>query len=341
MINHRGPRYKEIIFRVTDRLKRVFVTQSDMYIITGSGTAAMEAAVVNTLSPGDKVLCASVGAFGERFGTIAEVFGAKVTWIKSPQGMASEVTKIREALAADPEIKAVLVTHNETSTGVTNDLESIARVVKGEYDKLLLVDGVSSVGMLPLYSDAWGCDAVATASQKGWLVPPGMSFLSFSKRAWQAQASAKMPRYYFDLAQYQHYFEIGQPPFTPAVSIMFALDAALEKIINEGVENVWKRHAEIGRFTREGVKALGLKLLADEKVASNSITAVKVPDGVDGKALVSMMDKTHDIVLAGGQGPLTGKIFRIGHLGWVNEDNIDRIISCLKLALSEVKSVPA
>ena len=336
MINHRGPEFKEMLYRVTDRLKQVFDTKSDVYILTASGTGAMEAAVVNTLSPGDKVVCASVGSFGDRFGQIAKKFGAGVTMLNFPAGTAVEIEELREALASDPDIKAVLVTHNETNTGVTNNLEAIGGIVKGEFKKLLLVDGISSVCSLPLLTDAWGCDVVATASQKGWMLPPGLAFISFSERAWEAYATATMPRLYFDLGHYKKYYEIGQPPWTPALSILYALDLALEKIRAEGLENLYQRHAAIGQMTREGVKALGLSIFPDESIASNTVTAVRVPEGVDANRLLTIMREEHEVVLAGSYGALSGKMFRIGHLGYVTPDEIQDVLDALAATLPKV-----
>ena len=329
MINHRGPEYKDLLYRVTDGVKRVFGTRNDLYILTSSGTGAMEAAIVNTLSPGDKVINVCVGVFGQRFGEIAEVFGAEVVSLDFPFGSAADPDKVRETLLANPDAKAVLVTHNETSTGVTNDLQAIARVIREESDALVLVDGISSVCSIPINTDAWGCDVVVTASQKGWMLPPGLAFISFGERAWQAHAAAKMPRYYFDMAMYKRYYEIGQPPYTPAISVMFALDVALERIMSEGIGGIYERHATIGKSTREGVKALGLTLFPDESVASDTVTAVNVPDGIDGGKLVATLRDEHDVVLTGGQGPLGGKIFRIGHLGYTTKWEIREVMVAL------------
>ena len=336
MINHRGPEFGAMLSRVTDRLKRVFDTTGDVYILTSSGTGAMEAAVVNTLSPGDKVLCATVGSFGDRFAEIAGIFGAEVTTLSFPLGTAVDVDELRSALRADPGIEAVLVTHNETSTGVANDLEAIAGVVKGELDKLLLVDGISSVCSLPLRTDAWGCDVVATASQKGWMLPPGLAFVSFSERAWAAHAEAKMPRFYFDLAQYRHYLEMGQPPYTPSVSTMFALDLALERIMDEGLDALYERHARIGQLTRDGLRALGLALFADERAASDTVTAFEAPDGVDAAALIAALQRDYGIVVAAGQGPLKGRVIRIGHMGRTTEADIQEVLDALAAALPEL-----
>ena len=302
MYNHRGPEFAEILKRTTEGLKQVFDTKQDVYIITASGTGAMEAAIVNTLSPGDKMLNANVGVFGERFGIIAERYGAEVTTLQFEFGTAVDLDKLRDALNADPDIKVVSVTHNETSTGVTNDLAGVAGIVKGEFDKLLIVDGISSVASLPIQTDAWGLDVVATASQKGWMLPPGLAFMSFSDDAWKAHAEATMPRFYFDMAMYKRYFEIGQPPYTPSVSLMTALDYALKKIVSEGIGSVYERHATIGQFTRDGVRKLGLSIYPHtEAIASNTVTAVKVPEGVDAGKLLGMMCTEHNVVLAGGQ----------------------------------------
>ncbi len=342
MINHRGPEFKEMLYRATAGLKRVFDTESDVYILTSSGTGAMEAAVVNTLSPGDKVVNVTIGEFGNRFGDIAEIYGAEVVTLSFPYGTAADPDEIRKVLNANPDVKAVMVTHNETSTGVANDLEAIAKVVKGEFDKLLLVDGISSVASIPLQTDAWGCDVVATASQKGWMLPPGLAFISFSKRAWEAHAEAKMPRYYFDMAMYKHYFEIGQPPYTPALSVIFALDYALKKILSEGMGSVFERHASIGKMTRDGVRSVGLSIFPErEAIASNTVTAVKIPSGVDAAKLVGLMRTERGVVLSGGQGSLNGKIFRIGHMGYVAPEEIQDVIDALKKVLPKVGFTPS
>ena len=334
MINHRGPEYKDLLYRATEGVKQIFETQNDLYIMTSSGTGAMEAAIVNTLSPGDKVVNVCVGVFGERFGEIAELFGAEVISLDFPYGSAADPDALRDTLNDNPDVKAVLVTHNETSTGVTNDLQAIAAVVKGEFDKLLLVDGISSVCSIPISTDAWGCDVVATASQKGWMLPPGLAFISFSERAWEAHAQAKMPRYYFDMAMYKSYYEIGQPPYTPAISVMFALDVALERLLDEGMGSIYERHATIGKLTRDGVKKLGLTLFPRESVASDTVTAVNVPDDVDGGKLVGALRDEHGVILTGGQGSLAGKIFRIGHLGYTTEREIQEVLDAIKQVLN-------
>ena len=335
MINHRGREFVSILERVTKRLKEFFLTQNDLFILTTSGTGAMETTVVNTLSPGDRVLVISIGAFGDRFANIAEAYGAVVSRLDYEWGKAADPEDVRRALAADPSIKAVLVTHNETSTGVTNPLEDIAKVVR-EFDKLLLVDAVSSLSAIPVRTDDWGLDFVATGSQKGWMVPPALAMVSVSPRAWEAHAQAKMPRYYFDISAAKSYLERGQTPWTPAVSVFFGLDLALEMMAQEGLENIFARHRRLGQFTRDGVKALGLQLFADERFASDTVTAVKVPEGVDGKTLNRLCEDEYDLIIAGGQAKLAGKIFRIGHLGFVSEEDVKAALDVLAKALPRV-----
>ncbi|MBM3941601.1 MAG: alanine--glyoxylate aminotransferase family protein [SAR202 cluster bacterium] len=337
MIDHRGPEFRDLIRKVTAQLKQVFMTRYDVLILTASGTGSLEAAIVNSLSPGDKVLMPTAGAFGDRFGDAAEAYGAQVQRLLVEWGTAIDPDIIRRALRADPEIKAVLITHNETSTGITHDLEAISSVVKGEFNKLLLVDAVSSLGCIPLPVDGWNCDLVGTASQKGFMIPPGLSFISVSPAAWEAQKTAAMPRFYFDLKAARQYLERGQTPWTPNVAAFYGLSAALDKLLVQGMESVFEHHADIGQFTREGVRDLGLDLLSqDEARASNTVTAVKIPASVDGPRLVKLMHDEEHVVLAGGQGKLAGKIFRIGHLGYVSREDIEEVLAALKRVLPRV-----
>ena len=341
MINHRGRHFAELTQRVAPRLKEFFQTKSEVLILSTSGTGGMEAAVVNTLSPGDKVLAVSIGAFGDRFAAIAGTYGAEVVRLNYEWGQAAEPEDIRRALAQDPAIKAALVTHNETSTGITNPLKEIAQVVR-EADRLLLVDAISSLGAIPVETDGWGLDVVVTGSQKGWMVPPGLVFISMSERAWKANESAKMPRFYFDLARHRDILPRGQTPWTPTVSVIFGLDVSLARMAAEGLERIWERHACVGQMTRDGVKALGLELLCDDgRFASNTVTAVKCPQGVEVAALRRLLEDEYDLVVAGGQGKLSGKIFRIGHLGLVDEDDIRHALEALGKALPRVGYTPA
>ncbi|UCB43066.1 MAG: alanine--glyoxylate aminotransferase family protein [Dehalococcoidales bacterium] len=336
MINHRGPEFRDILNRVTESLKVLFQTKNDVFLLTGSGTGGMEAAIVNTLSPGDTVLSVSVGVFGDRFASIAEQFGANVTRLSFEWGKAADPDEVRRALQADPKIKAVLVTHNETSTGVTNDLEALSKVIK-DAGKLLLVDAISSLGSINLPVDEWRCDVAVSSSQKGWMTPPGLAMVSVSQEAWQAHNSARMPRFYWDFSRAKSYLERGQTPWTPAVSTVFAMDIALKMMLEEGLPNIITRHARLGEITRQGVRSLGLSLFADEKYASDTVTAVNAPDGLNANDLRRIMLSEHEIVLGGGQQKLDGKIFRIGHLGWVYEVDISEVMAALKVALPKFR----
>jgi len=280
------------------------------------------------------VLSVANGVFGERFATIAEQFGAEGIPLRFEWGKADDVDTVRKALQAEPEIKAVLVTHNETSTGVTNDLASISSVVK-EFDKLLVVDAISSLGSINLPVDDWHLDIAIAGSQKGWMVPPGMTMVSVSQEAWQANSKAKMPCWYWDFAKAKSYLETGQNPWTPAVSIIYALSASLKMMLKEGLPNIIARHARVGKAARDGAKSLGLSLFAEESHASNTVTAVAASDGLDTQKMLRILREEHQIVLAGGQQRLNGKIFRIGHLGWVTEDNIETVIAALKVVLPQ------
>ena len=334
MINHRGEEYGRIQDDVTEKLKQLFQTGNDLLLLTGSGTGGLEATIVNMLSPGDTVLSVSIGVFGERFADIARQFGAEVIPLQFEWGKAADPDAVRQALRSEPKIKAVLVTHNETSTGVTNDLAAISAVVK-EFGKLLLVDAISSLGSINLPVDDWHCDVAITGSQKGWMVPPGLTMLSVSPEAWQAYEQARMPRFYWDFAKAKSFAEKKQTPWTPAVTVLYALSVSLEMMLGEGLDNIFARHARVGRAARDGVKSLGLSLFADEAHASNTVTSVAATNGLDTKKLVGIMREEHNIVLGGGQQTLSGKIFRIGHLGWVTERDIETVISALKVALPQ------
>lgn len=335
MMNHRGPEFAQILRRVTDGLNWVFESSSDVLSFTTSGTGGLEVAVVNTLSPGDRVLSVSIGSFGDRFKSIAKAYGADVVSYATEWGEAADPAVVGRMLDDDPSIKAVLVTHNETSTGVTNPLEAIAREVRAR-DRLILVDAVSSMSSVPCPVEKWGLDVVVSGSQKGWMVPPGLAFVYMSERAWAANAHAKMPRFYFDAAKTRDSLAKLQNPWTPALSVYYALDKAFELMRAEGLERIFARHEAIGTYTRERVKAMGLKLVpVDERYASNTVTAVWWPEGVDGKAIARRAREEFGIVLGGGQGKLEGKIFRVGHLGWVHQQEVAEALDVVEKLLAE------
>jgi aspartate aminotransferase-like enzyme len=341
MINHRGGEFAKILNSTTEKLKQAFQTKGDVFLLTGSGTGGLEAAIVNTLSPGDKVLSISNGAFGERFADIAEAYGAEVTHLNFEWGKAVDLDAVEKVLRKhdsikDGDIKAVLATHNETSTGMTNRLGDISTVVN-KFDKLLLVDAISSLGCINLPTDDWHCDIVVTGSQKGWMVPPGLTMVSVSEKAWQAHAQAKMPRYYWDFSKAKDYLQKGQTPWTPAISVFYALDITLDLMLSEGLDNIFARHARVAQTARDGVKSLGLSLFPEEEYASNTVTAVNATDKIDVPKLIQMLREEYDVIIAGGQQKLSGKIFRIGHLGLVYERDIKSVLEALNKALPQAK----
>lgn len=335
MINHRGPEFKEMFGAVLADLQYVFQTTDEVVILTGSGTGGLEAAIVNLLNPGDRVLAVSIGAFGERFAEIARAFGAEVTMVTAPWGQAADPLALEDALARTPDVRLVLVTHNETSTGVTNDLRTLAEVVRAKRNgssPLLVVDGISSVGSIPLLTGEWGCDVVVGGSQKGWMAPPGLAMLSVSPRAWEAAEKATCPRYYWDLRAARHYAGRGQTPWTPAVSVLYGLRAGLQMMRAEGLEAIYARHRRVAQRMREGTQALGLELFADPAHASDTVTTLRVPAGWDGEALVAKM-REQGVIVAGGQGKLKGQVLRVGHLGYVDTADIDEVLRALAVAL--------
>ncbi len=324
MINHRGPEFAGMLERIVAGLQVFFGTRNDVELLTCAGTGGLEAAVVNTLSPGDAVLSISVGVFGDRFAKIASAYGAEVTKPDVEWGRAAAPELVADALRAAPPggYRAILLTHNETSTGVTNpiaELTAVARELAPE--TLILVDGVSGLGALPFEQDAWGIDLVVSGSQKAWMAAPGMAFASVSERGWEAAETARMPRVYLDLRDHRKSAASGQTPWTPAVAVMYQLDVALAMMQAEGREALFARHAACAAATRAGLTALGFDLLADPAHASDTVTAAWVPEGIDWKAFNADLQRRR-LVVAGGQGKLKGRIFRIGHLGHVTLDDI-------------------
>ena len=263
-------------------------------------------------------------------------YGAEVIRLSFEWGKAIDPATVEKTLEADGDIKAVLATHNETSTGMTNRLRDISAVVK-KFDKLLLVDAISSLGCIDLPTDKWQCDVVVTGSQKGWMAPPGLAMVSVSEKAWRANAQAKMPRYYWDLSKAKDFLQKGQTPWTPAISLFYALDTTLNLILDEGLSSIFARHARVARIAREGIKSLGLSIFPEVEYASNTVTAVSAAHNIDIPKLIQVVREEHDVVIAGGQKKLAGKIFRIGHLGAVDDDDIKSVLEALSKALPRAK----
>jgi len=341
MINHRGREYASILGECTEGLKRVFQTANDIIFYPSSGSGALESCIVNTLSPGDRVLGVSIGSFGKRWGEIARLFGADVTMLNFEWGQGADPGAVAEKLRAEGPFKAVLVTHNETSTGVTNDVKSLAEVIKPT-GALLMVDSVSGMGAVELQTDNWQIDVVATGSQKALMLPPGLGLVSVSAQAWEAHKQAKMPRFYWDWTNCMNYQRRGENPYTPPVSLYYGLRKSLELIEQEGLQNIYRRHNEIGAYCRGAMQALGLKLFADPKYASSVVTAAYVPEGIGSKDIQKILEDKYDVVIAIGQEQLTDKIIRIGHLGWVHLEDVKACMACLRETLVELgHKVPA
>ena len=332
MINHRGPEFAAMLTRIFDGMRPFFGTTSDIAMLSCAGTGGLEAAVVNTLSPGDRVLGVTIGSFGDRFAKIAAAYGADVTRLEIEWGQAADPAMIADALRADPSYKAVLLTHNETSTGVMNPVATLAAAVRESApDALLLVDSVSGLGAVPFEMDAWGVDVVVTGSQKAWMAAPGLAVVAASPRAWSAMETARMPRYYLDLRMHRDAHAKGETPWTPAIAVVYQVDEGLRLMTAETPAGVFSRHEACAAAARAGLEALGFELFADAAVRSTTVTAALVPDGLDWKTFNGDI-KRLGVVLAGGQGKLTGKIFRLGHLGSVTIGEIIDAVATLEAA---------
>jgi aspartate aminotransferase-like enzyme len=340
MVNHRGPEFLELLGRVSQGMRPAFGTSQDVLVLTASGSGGLEAAVVSTLSPGDPVLAVSIGNFGDRFASIAATYGADVTRLDVDWGQAADPEAVREAaegmIAQGRAPAAVLLTCNETSTGVTNPTAELAAAIRSVApDTLILVDAISAIGALPFEMDGWDLDVVVTGSQKAWMIPPGLAMAAASERAWVAAERARMPRFYFDLARHRAVLPSGQTPWTPAVGLVIQLDVALGLMESEGLPAIFARHAACGAASRAGLTALGFELFADPAHASDTVTSAVLPDGVEWSALNREL-RARGLVLAGGQGKLKGRIFRIGHLGDVSVDDIVAALEVLEEGASEL-----
>jgi aspartate aminotransferase-like enzyme len=335
---HRSPEFSEILMRCTEGLKIVAQTkQADPFIYAASGTGGMEAILANLLSPGDKVLSVVNGVFGKRWADMATLFGADVERITLPMGQAVQEEQVREALAKDSnkEIKLVLLTFSETSTGVVNPVQAVAKLVR-EHGALLAVDAITGLAAMPLKMDEWGIDALVSGSQKGFMIPPGLAFVWVGPRAWEAHKQASFPRFYWDWTKAKKALDDKTTAFTPNVSLICALDETLRLMNQEGIEKTWKRHEKLKQCTRRSVGAMGLQLLATDTEASAAITSIVAPQGIEIKALRKKLKDDWQIVVADGQAELQGKIFRIGHLGFVCDRDVLTALSALSQVLPEL-----
>jgi aspartate aminotransferase-like enzyme len=334
IIHHRTKEFERYFVKMNESLKKVFQTQNFVLTLVSSGTGGMEAVVANAFSPGDKVLVVSTGVFGDRFVKITTRFGLDVKVISVPWGRGADPEEIKKFLDS-PEgdgVKGVFVTHNETSTGVANDIKGIGEVLKGR-DCLYIVDAISSLGGMEVKTDEWGIDMVIAGSQKALMLPPGLAFVSVSEKAWSAIEKSKLPKFYFDFLAYRKSLNDNTTPYTTAVSLVIAASESLDMILEEGLENIFARHRNLAEACRAAVKALGLELFADERYASDLITSIKAPEGIDIDQVRKTMNLQYDIMVTGGQQHLKGKIMRIGHMGYVDGFDLLKTITALELSL--------
>ncbi|MBU1870000.1 MAG: alanine--glyoxylate aminotransferase family protein [Candidatus Omnitrophica bacterium] len=334
IIHHRTPQFQAILKEATEGLKYVFQTKNDVFILASSGTGAMEASVINLLSPGDTALSVQGGKFGERWAELCKPYGINAEIIDVEWGKAVSPLEIEKRLKANPKIKVVFTTLCETSTGVVNDIKAIGEVVN-KTEAVLVVDAISGLGAIDLKTDEWFCDVVVSGSQKGLMLPPGLGFISVSPKAFKLIEAPKSPRYYFDLRKAKKAIDKTDTPFTPAITLIIALNEALAMIKEDGLEKVFARHKKMADATRVAVQALGLGLFAPT-AASDVVTAAKVPQGLDGEKLVKTMRDTYGVTIAGGQGEMKGKLIRIAHMGFIEEFDIIAGISCLEKVLAQM-----
>src|SRR3954471_7966016 len=331
--HHRSAEFKALYGGVLEKLKTVYRTSGDVLLFNASGTGAFESAFANTLSPGDRVLCVSAGNFGERWVKMAQTFGADVVPLRFELGSRPDVEQVVAAIERDPTLAAAVVVHSETSTGATADIQAIAERTR-DRSCLLLVDAISSLGATRLETDAWGVDVVVTGSQKALMTPPGLAFASVSERAWERSERATSPRFYLDWRRTRDAQRKGpQSPFTPAITLVLGVDAALDLLLADGLEASWQRPVEPGAMVRTRVKELGLAIFSPDEPSCSLVTAMEVPEGVDGDEVRKRLRDRHNIWMAGGQGPLTGKLWRVGQMGFITARDLRTGLDALALEL--------
>jgi aspartate aminotransferase-like enzyme len=335
ILHHRGPDFRERLVEALERLHAVFRTDNDVLIFTSSGTGTLESTIANLCSPGDRVLSVSAGYFGERWAAIARGYGCDVDELRYEWGETPSADDLAARLDANGGAKLVLLTHSETSTGVVCDLQALAAAAK-DAGALVAVDAISSLGAVPLETDAWGIDVVVSGSQKALMTPPGLALVSVSDAAWAATTEASSPRYYFDWERTRSAQAQQDAAFTPAVSLVLGLNVALGLLLEDGLEAAFDRHVRLGRACRAGAKAMGLRLASPDDDGSAVVTSIWGPDGIDTGELVLLLRDRHGITLAPGQGAFKGKVFRIGHIGWFDIFDITTALAGVELALTEL-----
>jgi aspartate aminotransferase-like enzyme len=334
MVHHRTPQFSKIFGEAAEDAKYLFQTKQDVIILASTGTGGMESCITNLFSPGDKVLVVNGGKFGERWGKISQAYGLEPVWINVEWGQAVDVNKVKEALENDKDIRAVLVQASETSTAVAHPIEALSKLTRGRDDVLLVVDGITGVGVFPLPMDEWGIDAIVTGSQKALQLPPGLALVALSDKAWKFADQSKCPHFYFDLKKERKNLADKTSAYTPAVSLVIGLRAVLKSFKEEGIENVHKRHNRLARATRAATQALGLTMVAPDAPA-DSLTGVFLPDGIDGGKFVKSLRDDFGVTMAGGQDQWKGKVVRIAHLGYVDTFDTIVAIAAIEMALKK------
>jgi len=336
IIGHRTKEYGELLEDTVEKMKKVFMTENDVYLITGSGTSAMDMAISNTVDKGDKVLTITNGNFGERFCKIADVYGAEVIKLEDEWGDNAKPEQVKEILEENPDIKVVTVVHNETSTGVKNPIEEIGNIVK-DYDALYVVDTVSSLGGDYVNVDKFNIDICVTGSQKCIAAPPGMAAISVSEKAWDVINATETKSFYLDIKAYKKRYDTKkETPYTPSVSLTYAMNEALELVLDEGLENRFKRHEKLAKATIAGLKAMGIELFAKEWARSVTVTSAKYPEGIVDSEFRGLLANKYGILVAGGQGQASGKIFRVGHMGEAREYHVLGTLAAIEMAFNEL-----
>jgi len=337
LINHRGPEYARLLHSIAERMQSIFATKGDVLLMGSSGTGSLEAAVTNMFGPGDTVLACPTGVFGERIAAIAKLWGCTVEMLETPWGEGVDPQALAARLRADRtnNITGILLTHNETSTGVQIDLGAMSRAI-GDHPAYVVVDSVSGLGASEFKMDEWKLDIVCAASQKALACPPGLAMIAVSSRAWKKIKENNAPRFYFDLQKHKEFFDKGEPPWTPPVSVAFALDVAIDLYEREGARNVWARHAHYTEALHQAVKALGMQIFSRDGVHSVTVTGILTPHGLDNKTVLTKLLDKHGVVISGGQGKMAGKMWRWGTMGAISEADMIAALGAFEIVLREM-----
>lgn len=334
LVYHREQAFAELYAQVQEKMKKVIKTKAPVYFLASSGTGAMEAAVSNLVSYHDRVLVASCGKFGQRWNEICVRYGAYIDMLSVPYGRSVPPEELERKLRTDDAARFVFTTLTETSTGAVNDIKTFGAICRRN-NRILIVDAIAGLGADKFMMDEWNVDVVCGASQKAFSCPPGLAFIAINERAWEIIPKARSPRYYFDLKLYKQFAEKGQTPWTPAISLFFALDCALDRILKTGIEKMWQKHRVLAETLRAKVSKLGLEFMPEHP--SNALTVIRMPQGIDGSAIVDIVKKKHKILLANGQAELRGKMVRIGHMGAIGKSDLNKAFTVFKEAFNQVK----